>query len=57
MLTGAILEGCMAITDAEDSNQTREDVGKVLTALLQGLRTQIPTNNDQTLQQSNNSPR
>jgi AcrR family transcriptional regulator len=57
MLTGAILEGCMAITDAEDPNQTREDVGKVLTALLQGLRTQTPTNNNQTPQQSNNSPR
>ena len=57
MLTGAILEGCMAITDAKDPNQTRDDVGKVLTALLQGLRTQTPTDNNQTRQQSNNSPR
>lgn len=57
MLTGAILEGCMAITDAEDPNQTREDVGKVLTTLLQGLRTQTPTDNNQTRQQSDNSPR
>ena len=57
MLTGAILEGCMAITDAEDHNQTREDVGEVLTALLRGLRTQTPTDNNQTRQQSNNSPR
>ena len=38
MLTGAILEGCMAIADAEDPNQARADVGSVLTALLQGLR-------------------
>jgi AcrR family transcriptional regulator len=57
MLTGAILEGCMAITDAEDPDQTRDDVGKVLTALLQGLRTQPPTDNNQIRQQSNNSPR
>jgi AcrR family transcriptional regulator len=38
MLTGAILEGCMAIADAEDPTQAREDVGNVLTSLLQGLR-------------------
>jgi AcrR family transcriptional regulator len=38
MLTGAILEGCMAITDAEDPDQARADVGNVLTALLEGLR-------------------
>lgn len=38
MLTGAILEGCMAIADAEDPNQARADVGEVLTILLQGLR-------------------
>jgi AcrR family transcriptional regulator len=38
MLTGAILEGCMTIADAEDSDQARAEVGDVLTALLQGLR-------------------
>ncbi len=38
MLTGAILEGCMAIADAEDPDQARADVGNVLTALLEGLR-------------------
>jgi AcrR family transcriptional regulator len=38
MLTGAILEGCMAISDAEDPGQAREDVGNVLTSLLEGLR-------------------
>lgn len=38
MLTGAILEGCMAIADAEDPAQAREDVGEVLTAILRGLR-------------------
>jgi AcrR family transcriptional regulator len=38
MLTGAILEGCMAIADAEDPTQAREDVGEVLTTILQGLR-------------------
>jgi AcrR family transcriptional regulator len=38
MLTGAILEGCMAIADAEDPNQARADVGNVLTSLLEGLR-------------------
>jgi AcrR family transcriptional regulator len=41
MLTGAILEGCMAIADSEDPEQAREDVGDVLTALLRGLRPQI----------------
>jgi AcrR family transcriptional regulator len=40
MLTGAILEGCMAIADAEDPNQARAEVGNVLTALLEGLRPQ-----------------
>jgi AcrR family transcriptional regulator len=38
MLTGAILEGCMAIADAEDPGQARAEVGNVLTALLEGLR-------------------
>lgn len=38
MLTGAILEGCMAIADAEDPTRARADVGDVLTAILQGLR-------------------
>jgi AcrR family transcriptional regulator len=39
MLTGAILEGCMAIADAEDQDRAREEVGTVLTSLLEGLRT------------------
>jgi AcrR family transcriptional regulator len=38
MLTGAILEGCMAIVDNDDSTQARADAGDVLTTLLQGLR-------------------
>jgi AcrR family transcriptional regulator len=38
MLTGAILEGCMAIAHANDPTQEREDVGNVLTSLLEGLR-------------------
>ena len=38
MLTGAILEGCMAIADSDDPAQAREDTGSVLTALLEGLR-------------------
>lgn len=38
MLTGAILEGCMAVAHADDPNQAREDVGKVLTSILEGLR-------------------
>jgi AcrR family transcriptional regulator len=38
MLTGAILEGCMIIAHAEDQSQAREDVGDVLTSLLEGLR-------------------
>jgi AcrR family transcriptional regulator len=37
MLTGAIIEGCMAIADAEDPDQARADVGNVLTSLLEGL--------------------
>ena len=38
MLTGAIIEGCMVIADADDPAQAREDVGIVLTSLLEGLR-------------------
>ena len=38
MLTGAILEGCMAIAHADDPRQAREDVGNVLTSILEGLR-------------------
>src|SRR5580658_1169161 len=41
MLTGAIIEGCMAIADAEDPAQARDDVGNVLTSLLEGLRPHI----------------
>jgi len=44
MLTGAILEGCMIIADAEDPTQAREDVGNVLTSLLEGLRPHTPAN-------------
>jgi AcrR family transcriptional regulator len=43
MLTGAIFEGCMSIADSEDSAQTREHVGDVLTALLEGLRAMSTT--------------
>jgi AcrR family transcriptional regulator len=53
MLTGAILEGCMAIADAEDPDQARADVGNVLTALLAGLRPQTPANAQEVLRQSN----
>jgi AcrR family transcriptional regulator len=42
MLTGAILEGCMVIADAEDPVQARADVGNVLTSLLQGLQPHPP---------------
>jgi AcrR family transcriptional regulator len=38
MLTGAILEGCMAIANAEDPARAREDVDTVLTSLLEGLQ-------------------
>lgn len=48
MLTGAILEGCQAIADAEDPSRAREDVGNVLTTILQGLRPHTPTNAEQT---------
>jgi AcrR family transcriptional regulator len=57
MLTGAILEGCMAIAHADDPGQAREEVGNVLTALLQGLRPQTPANVDQAIRQSNGSSR
>jgi AcrR family transcriptional regulator len=57
MLTGAILEGCMAIAHSDDPNQARTDVGRVLTSLLEGLRPQTPTNNDQVPQQSTTPPR
>ncbi len=50
MLTGAILEGCMAIADSDDPAQAREDTGNVLTALLEGLRPHTPTNADEALQ-------
>jgi AcrR family transcriptional regulator len=46
MLTGAILEGCMAIAHADDQSQAREDVGQVLASLLQGLRTHARANAD-----------
>ncbi len=46
MLTGAILEGCMAIADSDDTAQARADTGTVLTGLLEGLRTHTPTNTD-----------
>jgi AcrR family transcriptional regulator len=42
MLTGAILEGCMAIADSDDPTQARADTGKVLTSLLEGLRQPLP---------------
>jgi hypothetical protein len=38
MLTGAILEGCMAIADSDDQTRAREDAGDILAALLEGLR-------------------
>jgi AcrR family transcriptional regulator len=47
MLTGAILEGCMTIADSEDPTLTREEVGNVLTALLEGLRPHTPTNTNE----------
>jgi AcrR family transcriptional regulator len=53
MLTGAILEGCMAIADAEDPDQARADVGTVLTTLLEGLRPLTPANVEEVLRQSN----
>jgi hypothetical protein len=44
MLTGAILEGCMAIAHADDPDQAREDVGNVLTSMLEGLRPHAQAN-------------
>jgi AcrR family transcriptional regulator len=38
MLTGAIIEGCIVIADADDPSHAREEVGDVLTSLLEGLR-------------------
>jgi AcrR family transcriptional regulator len=38
MLTGAILEGCMTIAHSDNQSQARDDVGSVLTGLLEGLR-------------------
>jgi hypothetical protein len=55
MLTGAILEGCMAIADSEDPAQVREDTGNVLTALLEGLRPHTPTNADEESRSSSRS--
>ena len=52
MLTGAILEGCMAIADAEDPNQARADVGNVLTSLLEGLRPHAKANVEELLRES-----
>jgi AcrR family transcriptional regulator len=44
MLTGAILEGCMAIADSDAQTQARKDTGTVLTSILEGLRPRTPTN-------------
>jgi AcrR family transcriptional regulator len=41
MLTGAILEGCMAIADSEDPIRARDEAGDVLTSILEGLRPHI----------------
>jgi hypothetical protein len=43
-LSGAILEGCMAIADNDDTTQAREDTGIVLISLLEGLRPHTPAN-------------
>jgi AcrR family transcriptional regulator len=48
MLTGAILEGCMAIADSEDPTQARQDTGEVLTSLLEGLRVDAQTDTEET---------
>jgi len=53
MLTGAILEGCMAIAHAEDQKQAREEVGNVLTSLLEGLRPHARANVEELLRQPN----
>jgi len=52
MLTGAILEGCMTIADAEDPDQARADVGSVLMTLLEGLLPQTPANVEEVLRRS-----
>ncbi len=44
MLTGAFLEGCMAIADADDPVRARADVGNVLTSILEGLRVHSTAN-------------
>jgi AcrR family transcriptional regulator len=48
MLTGAILEGCMAIADSDDPAQARGDTGKVLTSLLEGLRVDTQADTEET---------
>ncbi len=53
MLTGAILEGCMAIADADDPQQARADVGRVLTSILEGLRPQTRASVEEVLRESN----
>jgi AcrR family transcriptional regulator len=53
MLTGAILEGCMAIAHANDPNQARRDVGTVLNSLLEGLRPHTQANIEEILEQPN----
>ena len=47
MLTGAILEGCMAIADSDEQATARKDTGTVLTSLLKGLRPRTPTKADE----------
>jgi AcrR family transcriptional regulator len=56
MLTGAILEGCMAIADSDDPTRAREDAGNVLTSLLEGLRPHTPANVDEALRQPDAFP-
>ena len=51
MLTGAILEGCMAIADADDPQQARADVGRVLTSILEGLRPQTRASVEEVLRE------
>lgn len=45
MLTGGILEGCMAIAYSDDPDSTRAEAGNVLTAILEGLRAE-PANTE-----------
>jgi AcrR family transcriptional regulator len=56
MLTGAILEGCVAIADADDQARAREDVGTVLTSLLEGLRPHTPPANVDEVPRQSNTP-